>query len=386
MKFESGQTVGDYEFIDVLDSSKTGVAYKVRNVLAQRFELLKILPKSLQDDRERVERFLREIKVHARLVHPNIATFYNATQMDGQMVMTTELIEGVTLSERFELGPMAPADAVALLSQALSALQYAHEAGVIHREVTPTNIIVTPEGTIKLTGFGLAKSMNDPQLTQMGTVMGSLYYMSPEQVKGSPSDARSDLYSLGVVLYEAVTGKVPFEATSQFDIMLAHVSSEPKPPSQLNPKLPPELDGIILKALAKEPNQRFQNAAAFRDALLGHRPVPATVNVLVNGQLRPENGKSLAEPVASSLAALSGSAHPPQAIAPPPPPIVSVAVPGESRTIEPVMRLATPHPTMNVEQAEEKATRWSVPEMAVALVTILIAVLAFFALLSMSKS
>jgi serine/threonine-protein kinase len=387
MKFETGQTVGDYEFIDVLESSSTGVAYKVRNVLAQRFELLKILPKSLQDNREREERFVREIKLHARLVHPNIAMFYNATQIEGQMVMTTELVEGVTLAERFELGPMPPADAVALLSQALSALQYAHEAGVIHREVTPANMIVTPEGTIKLTGFGLAKSISDPQLTQMGTMMGSLYYMAPEQVKGAAADARSDIYALGVVLYEAVTGKVPFEATSQFDIMLAHVSSEPKAPSQVNPRLTPELDAIILKALAKDPSQRFQTAAEFRDALLGNMAVAAAVDIKVNGQLRAENGKSVAEPVASTLAGLAGVAYPPAPAVPHAPAgLVSSAGPGEVRHIQPVVRLSPPHVPRSSEPPEEKPARWSTPELMVALVTIIIAVLAFFALVSMSKS
>ena len=179
MKFEVGQTVGDYEFIDLLESSKSGVTYKVRNVLAQRFEALKVLPKHLQDDREKVDRFLREIKVHARLNHPNIVSFYNATQLENQLVMTTELVEGTSLALQLESGPLPVAKAVDYMCQTLSALSYSHAHGIVHREITPANLLVTPDGTLKVTGFGLAKAVNDPQLTQAGAMLGSLEYMAP---------------------------------------------------------------------------------------------------------------------------------------------------------------------------------------------------------------
>ena len=268
MAFECGQTISEYEFIDVVERSKTGIAYKVRNTEAQRFELLKVLPRTLQDDQDRVERFLREIKVHGRLVHPNIEAFYNATQLAGQMVMTTELVEGVTLAGRLDLGPLPIAEAVNLATQALAALAYAHGQGIIHREVTPANMVITPEGFLKLSGFGLAKSVNDPSLTQMGAVMGSLYYMSPEQVKGLPNlDARSDIYSLGVVLYEMLTGRRPFEAASHFDIMLAHVKGDVTSPRKLNPALTPTLEQVVLKAMAKEAERRYGTAEEFASSL-----------------------------------------------------------------------------------------------------------------------
>src|SRR5260370_14481000 len=198
MPIETGQTLGDYEVIDVLESSKTGVTYKVRNVLLQRIEALRVLPRSFQDDQESVTRFLREAKVHARISHPNIVTFYHATQLDGQLVMTTELVEGTTLAQRLELGPLSSEEAVTCFSQVLSGLAQAHALGVVHRDITPSNIILASDGRVKVTGFALAKATTDPQLTQPGTVIGSLDYISPEQVKGlGEVDARTDIYSLG---------------------------------------------------------------------------------------------------------------------------------------------------------------------------------------------
>src|SRR5215470_8907225 len=176
MAFELGEKAGPYEFVAVQEDSRTGCAYKVCNTLAERLELLRILPKELQENREEQERFLREIKVHARLSHPNIVSFYNATELDGQVVMTSEFFEGTTLENRLEAGPLPEKEAVACMSQVLAALSYAHEQGVVHREVCSANILLGADGAVKLTGFGLAKAASDPQLTQAGTVMGWLEY------------------------------------------------------------------------------------------------------------------------------------------------------------------------------------------------------------------
>src|ERR1700730_793789 len=282
MPIETGQTLGDYEVIDLLESSKTGVTYKVRNVLLQRLEALRVLPRTFQDDQERVSRFMREAKLHARISHPNIVTFYHATQLDGQLVMTTELVGGTTLAQRLELGPLSPEEAVSCFSQVLSGLAQAHALGVVHRDLTPSNIILTPDGRVKLTGFALDKATTDPKLTQPGTVMGSLDYISPEQVKGlSEVDARTDIYSLGVVLYEAVTGRKPFEEKSQFEVMLAHVNSIPLAPGMVNPQVPAELSDIVLKAMAKHPAARFQTAEEFRQSLEQLSGEPQTVNTPV---------------------------------------------------------------------------------------------------------
>src|ERR1043166_2610953 len=157
MTFEIGRTVGGYEFLDILDSSKTGVAYKVRNVKYGRVEMLRILPRSVQDDQERVERFLREVKVHSRLSHPNIITFYNATEIEGQFVMTMELVEGTPLAWRLETSPVPCLEASDYMRQVLSALGYAHKQRIVHRDVTPANILVTTDNRAMLGGFGMAK-------------------------------------------------------------------------------------------------------------------------------------------------------------------------------------------------------------------------------------
>jgi serine/threonine-protein kinase len=276
MVIKPGNIVGDYEVIDLLESSHEGVTYKVRNVLVQRLEALRVLPRTMQDDPEKVTRFLREAKVHARISHPHIVSFYHATQLDGQLVMTTELVEGTTLAQLRESGAVPLDEALSHISQVLSALAYAHQLGIVHRNVTPYNIILTSEGGVKLTGFSLAKATTDPQMTQPGTVLGSLNYISPEQVKGlTQLDARTDVYSLGVVLYEIVTGRRPFHRKSQFEIMLAHVNELPPAPTLVNPEVPAELSEIILTAMAKDPALRFQTADDFRlklDRLRGVAP------------------------------------------------------------------------------------------------------------------
>jgi serine/threonine-protein kinase len=268
MRFQVGQKVGDYEFLAVVEATQTGVTYRVQNLLADRQELLKVLPPDLQDDQERVERFLREAKIHARLRHPNIAAFYTATRVDGRLAMTSELVEGGSLEQRISSGSLSIDQTAKYFEQALSALSYAHGEGVVHRDIKPGHLIITRDDNVKIIGFGLAKKSTDAQLTQPGIVMGSVHYMSPEQVKGSAElDRRSDIYSLGVVLYEAVTGKKPFDSKSQFEVFLAHVNQEPAVPSSVRAGIPAALDQIILTAMAKQPASRFQTAEEFRDSL-----------------------------------------------------------------------------------------------------------------------
>ena len=268
MHFEIGQKIGGYEIVEIRETEASGVTFKVRNVLAQRFEVLKILPKGLRDDQERVDRFLREAKIRARLSHPNIVSFYNAMELEDQLVMTTELVEGSTLEALLKADTIDTDKAVDYTAQALSALVYAHANGVVHRNLSPANMIVSEQGALKLMDFGLAKMYVDPSLTQAGTMIGSLHYTAPEQVKGLPTlDERTDIYAMGSILYELLSGRKLFEGKGQFEVMQAHVQEDPPAPSRVNPALSEELSQVVMRALAKEPAERFQTAVQFRSAL-----------------------------------------------------------------------------------------------------------------------
>jgi len=265
--FAVGQKVGDYEILGVLGAGGMGKVYRVRNVISDRVEAMKILLGNLAGQKELADRFLREIKLLASLDHPNIAKLNTALTLNNQLVMLMEYVDGVTLASRLENGPIPPADAVNYSEQLLSALSYAHKLNVIHRDVKPGNMMLTSQGVVKLMDFGIARPNNEVGMTLTGTTLGSLNYMSPEQVRGEPVDARSDLYSFGVSLYEMVTGQLPFRGNSNYSVMSAHLQEVPQPPVTLRPDLPRGLSEVIVMAMAKNPNDRFQSAEAFSNAL-----------------------------------------------------------------------------------------------------------------------
>jgi serine/threonine-protein kinase len=311
MSYEIGSRIGDYEILQILGAGGMGRVYKVRNVISDRTEAMKVLLPDLQGNPSLADRFIREIKVQASLDHPNIAGLHTAQRIDNQLVMLMEFVEGATLDKMMESGPLPIGRAADYIVQVLSGLAYAHARGVVHRDLKPANMMVTPSGVVKLMDFGIAKMAADRKLTQTGSTVGSLYYMSPEQIKGVLDlDPRSDLYSLGVSLYEIVTGARPFQGDSEYSIMAAHLQSNPPPPIQISPNLPPGLNEVILQALEKDPANRFQTADAFRNALL---------SVCKGVQAAP----SAAPPVVKT-------AQPVQA---PPPPVASAAQaqPGRSR-------------------------------------------------------
>ncbi len=266
-EMDTGDVVGDYEIVGVLGKGGMGRVFRVRNLISGREEAMKVVLPDLESDVEFTERFLREIKLHATLEHRNIAALRTALRVDNRILMVMELVEGLSLEEKLRQGPLAAVQAVEYTIQVLAALEYAHARGVIHRDIKPANIIVAPDGAVKLTDFGIARAAGDRALTRTGLALGSLYYMSPEQIKAQPTDARSDLYSVGVTLYEMVTGKRPLRGDSEYAIMNAHLVEIPTPPEELNPSLPPDVSAAILKALAKDPRERFQTAAEFTSAL-----------------------------------------------------------------------------------------------------------------------
>jgi hypothetical protein len=267
LDFAPGQIVGDYEILETLGAGGMGKVYKVRNTISERVEAMKVLLANLDEHPELVDRFGREIKVTASLEHPNIAGLRTALRIGNQMAMVVEYVEGSTLDKLMKAGRLSLGQAIDAAHQALAALAYAHSRGVVHRDIKPGNIMLTADGRVKLMDFGIARMTSDRQLTKTGQLVGSLYYMSPEQVEGKAPDARSDLYSLGVTLYEMVTGQKPFEGDSEYSILAGHLNDTPRPPVELDPSLPAALNEVILLAMAKDPQARFQSAEAFGNAL-----------------------------------------------------------------------------------------------------------------------
>jgi eukaryotic-like serine/threonine-protein kinase len=266
-EFNVGQHIGDYEVLSILGVGGMGKVYKVRNVISDRVEAMKILLPDLGSNQSLADRFLREIRLLATLNHPNIAQLRTALTYENQLAMIMEFVEGETLANRAARAPLSTADAVNYADQVLSALSYAHKQNIIHRDIKPANMMLTPQGVVKLMDFGIARSSTDGSLTTTGTTLGSLNYMPPEQVRGEAADARSDIYSFGVSLYEMLTGQLPFKGDSQYQLMTAHLNETPPEPVTLRGDLPAGLNEIIMMAIAKDPASRFQTADAFRAAL-----------------------------------------------------------------------------------------------------------------------
>jgi serine/threonine protein kinase len=277
MGFALNQVIDNYECLGIIEEPRAGVTYKVRNLSTGEVETLRALPGTTRDQ-ESAERLLREIRIHTRLSHPNIVVFHDAFEIAGELVMTTEFVEGRTLADLCRNGPLPPGDGIVTIMGVLEGLEEAHALGIVHRGITADHVLVAADGGVKLGGFGLAKPASDSNLTQVGIVVGDPRYISPEQVIGQVTlDGRSDIYSVGVLLYQTLSGKMPFEGRNDIEVLTAQVRSEPSPPSTVNPAISPELDRIVLTALKKNRDERFPNAKEFREALaaetaIGRKP------------------------------------------------------------------------------------------------------------------
>jgi len=326
-EFTPGQHIGDYEILSILGLGGMGKVYKVRNIISDRVEAMKILLPDLSSHQNLADRFLREIRLLATLNHPNIAALRTALTAENQLVMIMEFVEGETLANRLARAPISTAEAVDISDQILSALGFAHKQNIIHRDIKPANMMLTPQGAVKLMDFGIARSSSDGTLTSTGTTLGSLNYMPPEQVRGESADARSDIYSYGVSLYEMLTGSLPFKGDSQYSLMTAHLNSEPAAPITLRSDLPAELNEIILMAMAKEPANRFQSADAFRAAL---KTVPISAipsaSTTVTPTPKPRSATTLVEtPIPPRISTVA--ATPPRTPAPAPTPRPTTVAP-----------------------------------------------------------
>ena len=322
MGIRVGETIGDYQVVRELGAGGMGAVFEVRHSISDRTEAMKVLLPDLEANAELAERFLREIRVHARLSHPGIAALHTALRHDHQLLTVMKYVEGESLSMRLRRGRLEIATALDVTVQLLSALAYAHSRSVIHRDIKPANIMLLRDDRVKLLDFGIARPLDSrlaAGLTVTGAAIGTLSYMSPEQMRGLPVDHRTDLYATGVTLHEMVTGVRLFSGQDLYAVMQAKLKVMPRSAEPPNAAVSPELSRIIERALAPDPGQRFQTAQDFSRSLEAYRttgvsrPATAATPEYVTTLVETPGGQtpSAARPAAvlfepDALARLSG--------------------------------------------------------------------------------
>jgi serine/threonine-protein kinase len=274
--------IGQFEITDQLGEGGIGRVYIANDTILDRQVAIKSLRPELVNDSSFVDRFRMEAKSLARLNHPNITTLYTLHEEAGHFYMIMELVRGRTLEAILQdrATPFTTEEALAIVAQVADGLAYAHEMGIVHRDIKPANLILTGGGLLKIMDFGIARLQGSQRMTRDGSVVGTLAYMSPEQCRGQEADGRSDLYSLAIVLYEMLTKDVPFSASSDYDMMQAHINNAPVLPSRRAPGIAPHVESALMKALAKRREDRFATIAEFKQALGAPASRTEAVNIV----------------------------------------------------------------------------------------------------------
>jgi serine/threonine-protein kinase len=291
-----------YEMETPLGKGGMAHVYRGTDRVLDRTVAIKVLAGKYAEDDRFVARFRREAQAAAGLSHPNIVSVYDTGGEDGKHYIVMEYVEGETLADMLRReGRLDPDRAATIAAEVATALQAAHERGLVHRDVKPGNVMLDRDGRVKVVDFGIARAAADDTLTQTGLVLGTASYLSPEQAQGLTVDARSDVYSLGCVLFEMLTGRPPFEGDTPVSIAYRHVNEPPPRPRELDPSVPPHLDEAVLHALEKDPDSRFATAEAFRQAITGEREGAATVPIAAHGgdtDVLPPTGDTATQPAA----------------------------------------------------------------------------------------
>jgi serine/threonine-protein kinase len=307
--FDTNQSVGEYRIVDFLGAGGMGEVYRAMHQKIGRVAAVKVLTQATQSSGF-VERFFNEARIQASLQHPNVATLYDFCEVGGQPCIIMEYVDGQTISERIAGygAPLPLAETVYVFERVCEAIEYIHRNGVIHRDIKSNNIKISSGGQVKLLDFGIAKGQTSQQLTQVGAVIGTLQYLAPELIRGGTADERGDIWALGVLLYEMVTGRTPFDADTIGDLCDRIDRVEYAPPARLNPGVPREVAAIISRCLRKNPAERYGSAAelladARRLAGVVSKPgVSADVSDAATGHAGAETGR------ASKLPLLVGAA------------------------------------------------------------------------------
>jgi len=259
---------GRYEIQEKVGGGGMALVYRAHDIFLNRTVAVKLLRSQFVEDEEFLRRFRREAQSAARLTHPNVVNVYDVGQEGSSHYIVMEFVEGPTLKELVrEKGPLPPRLAAKIAYQISEALDHAHRNQVVHRDIKPHNILVMPSGTVKVTDFGIARAVTDTTLTNTGNIIGSVHYFSPEQARGGFTGEKSDLYSLGVVLYEMLTGTVPFKGDSPFSVAIKHLQEDVVPPGDLRPGIPDDLVRVVMKALEKDSLKRYRSAAEMKQDL-----------------------------------------------------------------------------------------------------------------------
>lgn len=255
-----GATIGEYRIVDFIGEGGMGAVYRAEHSKLGRIAAVKFLSQSAASGHGFVERFFNEARIQASLQHPNIAALYDFLEFNGQPCIIMEYIDGQTLCDRVRpVGPLPLAEALNIFCPVVEAIGYIHSHGVIHRDIKSNNIKISSSGQVKLLDFGIAKGQTSPGLTSTGSVIGTLEYISPEQLKGGHADARSDIWALGVLLYEMLTGRVPFVSQTLGDLCEKIDRAQYPPPTAVNPQISREAEQVIARCLARDPAQRYQS-------------------------------------------------------------------------------------------------------------------------------